>query len=111
MILMELIERLSVKYGFGTVFLVDEYDSPASSHIADIKLAKANAKALSGLYAATKNSINHLRFAMLTGVTTYATASGDTGANNFKDLTLSQDLCRICGFTFKEFDDLFHDRT
>jgi hypothetical protein len=80
---------------------VDECDAPVSRHIDDIGPAEANAKVLRGFCGALKNSVNRIRFAIVTGITRFAMTSVDSEGNNFKALTLNREFSGFCGFTIK----------
>ncbi|MDR1315050.1 MAG: AAA family ATPase, partial [Deltaproteobacteria bacterium] len=109
-ILGQLLKGLEKKYGVGAVILVDEYDAPVTDHIADRNLALACRNVLHDFYRSIKTNLNHVRFAFITGITRFALAAVDSGANNFIDISLDEEFAGICGFTLNEFDFLFQDR-
>jgi hypothetical protein len=106
----ELLKALHMKHGVGSVVLIDEYDAPVALNITDRKLAKANSYILHNFYTAMKRSKNFIRFSLVTGVTRFAFAALDSGPNNFFDISLDPEFAGICGFTIKEFYNLFNDR-
>jgi len=105
-----LIENLSHKYGTGVVVLVDEYDSPLTEHIDDMKTALAMRDVLSSLFGVLKGSDEYLHFAFVTGVSTFAKTALFSKGSRFKDISLNHKYANICGFTREEFESAFADR-
>ncbi|MDR1040418.1 MAG: AAA family ATPase [Deltaproteobacteria bacterium] len=108
--LRELLAGLSQKYGFGTVVLIDEYDTPVVRHISNQKLASDNREVLYDFYTSIKKNLNFIRFIFVTGVTRFTMTALDSGPNNFVDISLNPDYAGICGFTISEFNKLFSNR-
>ncbi|MDR1036142.1 MAG: AAA family ATPase [Deltaproteobacteria bacterium] len=106
----ELLKALYKKHGVGSVVLIDEYDAPVALNIADRELATANSDILHNFYTAMKRNKDFIRFSLVTGVTRFAFAALDSGPNNFFDISLDPEFAGICGFTIKEFYNLFNDR-
>jgi hypothetical protein len=77
-----LIKTLKLKYDRKVVLLVDEYDSPVSDHIDNIKLAEANSEAMKYFYRKLKSLDAELRFVSVTGVTRFAFMGISAGLNN-----------------------------
>ncbi|MDR3154667.1 MAG: ATP-binding protein [Deltaproteobacteria bacterium] len=101
------IETLSLKHDARVVVLIDEYDAPVSSNLADPKLAVAFGNFLKSFYVSLKDLDDHLRFVFVTGVTRYAFMGLSAGLNQLKDLTLNERFSEICGFTPQELDRYF----
>ncbi|MDR1312965.1 MAG: ATP-binding protein, partial [Deltaproteobacteria bacterium] len=57
-----------------------------------------------------KTNFEHVHFVFVTGITRFAMASLDSGANNFKDISIDKKYAGICGFTSREIIALFGDR-
>ncbi|MDR1035262.1 MAG: ATP-binding protein [Deltaproteobacteria bacterium] len=106
----ELLEALSIKHGVGSVILIDECDAPVALNIADRELATANSNILHNFYTAMKRNKDFIRFSLVTGVTRFAFAALDSGPNSFFDISLDPEFAGICGFTIKEFYNLFNNR-
>jgi hypothetical protein len=106
----ELLEGLSNKYGAGVVILVDEYDAPVTRFIMDQGIADGNREVLHDFYAVLKANIKFIRLAFVTGITRFAMSALDSGANNFRDISLLPKFAGICGFTVKEMNSLFQSR-
>ncbi|MDR3152798.1 MAG: ATP-binding protein [Deltaproteobacteria bacterium] len=101
------IENLSFKHDTRVVVLIDEYDAPLSSNLADPKLALAFGNFLKSFYASLKDIDKYLRFVFVTGVTRYAFMGLSAGLNQLEDLTLDGHFSEICGFTPQELDRYF----
>ncbi|MDR1165467.1 MAG: ATP-binding protein [Deltaproteobacteria bacterium] len=105
-----LISALKSKFKKNVVLLIDEYDDPISSVIANPDLAEKNSYILRGFYSILKENQPNLRFVMLTGVTRYELLWRSGVLNHLFDLTMVQERADICGFTYEEFDNCFADR-
>ncbi|MDR1081451.1 MAG: AAA family ATPase [Deltaproteobacteria bacterium] len=106
----QLLKRMYGKHGVPAVILVDEYDSPVTTHMSNRELAKSNRDILHGFYQAMKTNIEYIRFALVTGITRFAMTSLDSGPNNFRDISLNPEYAGICGITPDELDTYFKDR-
>ncbi|MDR1312553.1 MAG: ATP-binding protein [Deltaproteobacteria bacterium] len=106
----DLLEGIHEKHDVGAVILVDEYDAPVTKNMSDRNLALACRDVLHDFYMSIKTNLEHVSFAFVTGVTRFAMASLDSGANMFKDISIDKRYAGICGFTSREIDALFGDR-
>jgi hypothetical protein len=88
------------------VVLIDEYDSPIQSVIADPIRADENRKVLHSFYNTLKSLSDEgmIRFLFVTGVTKFAKASFFSVFNQCHDLTLDRAYAGVCGFTHQEFE-------
>jgi hypothetical protein len=109
-IFQQLVMRLAVKHDAGVVILIDEYDAPVTDHILNLDLALANRQVMHDFFRSIKSSIEHIHFALVTGITRFAMFSLDSGPNNFLDISLDSDFAGICGFTPTELETCFSDR-
>ncbi len=105
--LMELIEQAHSSTGRKVVVLIDEYDKPMLDCMADKNLHNAVKDELRGFFTAIKTSDEHIRFAMLTGVTRFSKVSIFSGLNNLLDISMMSDYNGICGITETEFHKYF----
>ncbi|MDX8412467.1 MAG: ATP-binding protein [Mariprofundales bacterium] len=107
----ELIFLLRQTFNQPVVVLIDEYDKP----ILDNLVADRNETAiavrdqLKGFYAVLKDSDEHLRFALLTGVSKFSKVSLFSGLNNLRDITLDSRYATVCGYTEDELTHTFAD--
>ncbi len=80
------------------------YRTPLSK---DDDLASDSLDVLRGFYSAIKASDQYIRFCFMTGITKFTGAGLFSGANNFKDITLSSEYASVCGFTQHELETCF----
>lgn len=104
-----LIKNIAEKYHKNVVILIDEYDAPLSSVIDNRELQELYRDQLHGLYSVLKNSEEHIRFCMLTGVTRYGKVSVFSGLNNLNDITFDNDFAAICGITEEELHKYYDE--
>jgi hypothetical protein len=87
--------------------LIDEYDYPILSNIAEPELAGEMQAFLTNFYGVLKDAEEHRGFTFITGSTKFTQLFRSASLNNLSDLTLRENCAGICGFTLKEFDSLF----
>ena len=102
-----MLEELHRRWGRRVVVLVDEYDKPILDALGDSGTARANRDFLRGFYATIKDSDEHVRFVLLTGVSKFSKVSLFSGLNNLDDITLNPAYSSVCGFTEAELDRVF----
>ena len=102
-----ILEALHRSTGRRVVVLVDEYDKPILDALSIPDVARANRDFLRGLYATIKHCDEHVRFAMLTGVSKFSKVSLFSGLNNLVDITLEPEFSSICGFTETDLNVVF----
>lgn len=102
-----LITAAHMQHGNKVVVLIDEYDKPLLDTLHDTSIHDTIKSRLRGFYAVLKECDEHIRFAMLTGVTKFAKVSVFSGLNNLKDISLLPEYNDICGITEQEFHIYF----
>ena len=102
-----LIRTLHRMSGQRVVVLVDEYDKPILDSLDEPAVARANRDHLCSLYSVIKACDTHVRFCLLTGVSTFSKASLFSGLNNLRDITLSPAYSSICGYTEYDLETVF----
>jgi hypothetical protein len=106
-----LIEKLYAKYNRTRVaILIDEYDAPILSEIANPELADEIRQLLKKFYGVLKATSEYRGFTFITGVTRFAKTSIFSDLKNLEDLTVNDDFASICGFTLEEFDSIIQER-
>ncbi|MDR1166747.1 MAG: AAA family ATPase [Deltaproteobacteria bacterium] len=95
--------------GARIVLLIDEYDAPVTCAIDDPILTQGVHAVLRDFYAAIKKNKQMISFCAVTGITLFAKAALDSGANMFKNISLTPDFAGICGFTAPELDGILAD--
>ena len=104
----QLIVKLSSKG--KVVILIDEYDKPIIDKIEDEEIAAANRDILREFYAIIKTVDQHIRFALITGVSKFSRVSVFSGLNNLRDITLSDKFSTLLGYTEDELRHYFRKR-
>ena len=102
-----LLETLHVRTGRPAAVLIDEYDRPILDALEMPAVARANRDYLRGFYSVVKDSGEHVRFALLTGVSKFSKVSLFSGLNNLTDITLDPRYSAVCGYTDADLDTVF----
>ncbi|MDE0280263.1 MAG: AAA family ATPase, partial [Gammaproteobacteria bacterium] len=105
--LQDILRRLHRATGRQVVVLVDEYDKPILDVLDDPDLAKANRDYLRGFYGIIKDSYEHVRFVLVTGVSMFSKVSLFSGLNNLRDISLVPRYATICGYTDRDLETVF----
>ncbi|MDE0308380.1 MAG: AAA family ATPase, partial [Acidiferrobacterales bacterium] len=105
--LQDVLRRLHHSTGRQVVVLVDEYDKPILDVLDDPEMAKSNRDYLRGLYGIIKDSAEHVRFVLVTGVSMFSKVSLFSGLNNLKDISIDPRFASICGYTDEDLDEVF----
>ena len=102
-----LIVDAAQRYKQKTVLLIDEYDKPMIDNIGNLPLALQMRSQLHGFYSIIKAADEHLRLAMLTGVSKFSKVSIFSGLNNLEDISLEPQYASICGYTEDDLESVF----
>jgi len=105
--LRNLLDRLHHTTGQQVVILVDEYDKPILDGLPDPDRARANREYLRGVYGIIKDSAEHVRFVLVTGVSMFSKVSLFSDLNNLEDISLDPHFATICGYTDEDIDTVF----
>ena len=105
--LRNLLDRLHRATGQRVVILVDEYDKPILDVLHDPDRARANREYLRGVYGIIKDSAEHVRFVLVTGVSMFSKVSLFSDLNNLEDISLDPRYATICGYTDEDIDTVF----
>ena len=103
-----IIRRAYEKTGKKVVVLVDEYDKPLISTIADKELQDKHRTTLKDFYSVMKTCDEYIRFSLLTGVTKFSKVSIFSDLNNFDDISRDVAYYDICGITESELRTEFY---
>ncbi len=101
------LRRVHQKTGQQVVVLVDEYDKPILDTLHDPDRARANREYLRGVYGIIKDSAEHVRFVLVTGVSMFSKVSLFSDLNNLEDISLDPRFATICGYTDADIDTVF----
>ena len=96
------------KTGRKVVVLVDEYDKPMLDVLMEPQ-EQMNCDALKEIYSTFKETDEHLRFVLLTGVTKFSQVSVFSGFNQPEDISMKSDFDALCGITKDELVNYFDD--
>ncbi len=102
-----LLYHLHRKTGRRVAVLVDEYDKPILDGLHDPDAARANRECLRGVYGMIKDSAEHVRFVLVTGVSMFSKVSLFSDLNNLEDISLDPRFATICGYTDTDIDTVF----
>ncbi len=105
--LQKVIYHLHHTTGQRVVILVDEYDKPILDTLHDPDRARANREYLRGVYGIVKDSAEHVRFVLVTGISMFSKVSLFSGLNNLKDISLDPRYATLCGYTDEDIDTVF----
>ncbi|MBR6284280.1 MAG: AAA family ATPase, partial [Muribaculaceae bacterium] len=102
---------LHAQTGKQVVILIDEYDKPIIANVEREKVDLQNEmrNILKGFYGTLKTCDEHIRFAMLTGVSRFSKLSVFSDLNNIIDISMDNAYCDICGITEQELHHYFDD--
>lgn len=87
--------------------LIDEYDKPLLDSVDNQDRQEVYRQQLRSLYGNLKSQDNHIKFAMLTGVTKFGHLSIFSDLNNLEDISMTDDYSGICGITSDELHEYF----
>ena len=102
-----IIRAANAMSGRSVVILVDEYDHPLISSMHDEEKIEEYRQLLKSIYVNIKDLDQHIRFAMLTGVSRFSKMTIFSGLNNLRDISLNQQYAAICGITENELLENF----
>ena len=94
------------KTGRKVVVLVDEYDKPMLDVLMEPQ-EQLNRDVLKEIYSTFKETDEHLRFVLLTGVTKFSQVSVFSGFNQPEDISMDSGFDALCGITKDELVSYF----
>ena len=103
------VRRAAEKTGRRVVVLVDEYDKPLLQAIGDGALQDDYRNTLKAFYGVLKSCDQHIRFALLTGVTKFSKVSVFSDLNNLRDISMLKAYEGLCGVTEEELRTVFSE--
>jgi hypothetical protein len=102
-----LIERAYKQTGQKVVILIDEYDAPLLEVLTEPEQLKEVRNYMRNFYSKIKSSYKYLRFAFITGISTFSQLGMFSELNNLKNITEVDAYSSLCGITFQELKDNF----
>ena len=106
---MQLIKKLHEKTGEKVVVLIDEYEKPILNNLFDKEIAKEIREIFKNFYDVLKDSEQHMRFLLLTGITKFTKTGVFSTLNHLMDLTISSKFSEMFGYTQEELEHYFKD--
>lgn len=97
-----LLMQAFLKTGLQAAVLIDEYDAPLLATLHKPELNESYRETLKSVFSVLKTADEYIRFAFVTGVSRFSQTSLFSGANNLKDISLTDKYGAICGITEKE---------
>jgi hypothetical protein len=89
------------------VILIDEYDKPIIDYLDDLAKVEENKAVFKSFYSVLKDSDEHIRLLLITGVSRFSKVSIFSDLNNLNDITLSNRFGTIAGITQEELESNF----
>ena len=102
------IARAAEKEGRGVVILIDEYDKPILQTLRDPELQAEHRAQLKAFYSVLKTQDRNIKFAFITGVTTFGKISVFNDLN-LMDISMDYRYVNICGTTEEELKSYFKE--
>lgn len=102
------IARAAEKEGCGVVILIDEYDKPILQTLRDPELQAEHRAQLKAFYSVLKTQDRYIKFAFITGVTTFGKISVFNDLN-LMDISMDHRYVNICGTTEEELKSYFKE--
>ena len=102
------IARAAEKEGRGVVMLIDEYDKPILQTLQTPELQAEHRAQLKAFYSVLKTQDRYIKFAFITGVTTFGKISVFNDLN-LMDISMDYRYVNICGTTEEELKSYFKE--
>lgn len=102
-----IIKRIAEQTGKQVVILIDEYDKPLVSNIANDELQASYRTMLKSFYSCLKTQDKYIQFAFITGVTKFSKVSIFSDLNNLEDISMLPQYSNLCGITEEELHNYF----
>ena len=102
------IARAAEKEGCGVVILIDEYDKPILQTLQTPELQAEHRAQLKAFYSVLKTQDRNIKFAFITGVTTFGKISVFNDLN-LMDISMDYRYVNICGTTEEELKSYFKE--
>jgi hypothetical protein len=102
-----LINRAYEQTGQKVVVLIDEYDAPLLEVLTDTEKLAEVREVMRGFYSQIKYADEYIRFAFMTGISTFSQLGMFSELNNLKNITNDNNYASICGITLPELKENF----
>jgi hypothetical protein len=102
-----LIERAYEQTGQQVVILIDEYDAPLLEVLMMPEKLDEVRSYMRNFYSRIKTNSRYIRFAFMTGISTFSQLGMFSELNNLKNITNEDAYASLCGITLQELKDNF----
>jgi hypothetical protein len=102
-----LIKRTYEQTGQKAVILIDEYDAPLLEVLLMPEKLEEVRNYMRNFYSQIKTNYLYIRFAFLTGISTFSQLGMFSQLNNLVNITDDDEFASICGITLPEMKDNF----
>jgi hypothetical protein len=102
-----LIKSAYKQTGRKVVILIDEYDAPLLEVLTDTEKMAEVREVMSEFYSQIKFADEYIRFAFMTGISTFSQLGMFSELNNLKNITNDDNYASICGITLPELKENF----
>jgi hypothetical protein len=93
--------------GQKVVVLIDEYDAPLLEVLTEPEKLAEVRSFMRKFYSQIKNCDEYIRFAFMTGISTFSQLGMFSELNNLRNITNDNEYASICGITLPELKDNF----
>jgi hypothetical protein len=101
------IKRAYEQTGQKVVILIDEYDGPLLEVLTMPEKLEVVRSYMRNFYSRIKANYQYIRFAFLTGISTFSQLGMFSELNNLKNITNEDAYASLCGITLQELKDNF----
>jgi hypothetical protein len=102
-----LIRNAYKQTGQKVVVLIDEYDAPLLEVLTEPEQLAEVRGFMRKFYSQIKNCDKYIRFAFMTGISTFSQLGMFSELNNLRNITNDNEYASICGITLPELTDNF----
>jgi hypothetical protein len=102
-----LIKRAYEQTGQPVVILIDEYDAPLLEVLMMPEKLDEVRNYMRNFYSRIKTNSRYIRFAFMTGISTFSQLGMFSELNNLKNITNDNEYASICGITLPELEESF----
>ncbi len=102
-----LIQNAYEQTGQKVVVLIDEYDAPLLEVLTEPEKLAEVRDFMRKFYSQIKNCDEYIRFAFMTGISTFSQLGMFSELNNLRNITNDNEYASICGITLPELKDNF----
>jgi hypothetical protein len=101
------IKRAYEQTGQKVVILIDEYDAPLLEVLTMPEKLDEVRNYMRNFYSRIKTNYQYIRFAFMTGISTFSQLGMFSELNNLKNITNEDAYASLCGITLQELKDNF----